>query len=91
MSTLAARCTQYGYAFALDLPYCHAAATDVANAAMRKAGRKAWTEDDYNIAAETMDTLTKNAAGCFAEGKFMWPINAKFHGKELARVQKAAA
>ncbi|MEQ1888635.1 MAG: hypothetical protein ABL951_05575 [Alphaproteobacteria bacterium] len=30
-----------------------AAATDAANRAMRKAGRTAWSEDDYDLAQQT--------------------------------------
>ena len=34
-----------------------AAAKDAANAQMRKAGRKAWSEDDYNLACKTLERL----------------------------------
>ena len=34
-----------------------AAAQDEANRSMRKAGRKAWSRDDYNAAVETFDRL----------------------------------
>ena len=35
----------------------HAAATDAANRAMRKAGRTAWSVADYNVAVRTFDLL----------------------------------
>jgi len=34
-----------------------AAATDAANASMRAAGRKVWSEEDYNSACDTFDRL----------------------------------
>lgn len=34
-----------------------AAAKDAANAQMRKAGRKAWSQEDYNRAVETFNAL----------------------------------
>ena len=39
----------YGIAFA--------AGKDAANANMRKCGREVWNEDDFNIAARTMNDL----------------------------------
>ena len=43
----------------IDITYelAHAAGTDAANRQMRKAGRTAWSEDDYNLACRTMNEL----------------------------------
>jgi hypothetical protein len=35
----------------------HAAGWDAANKQMRAAGRTAWNEEDYNLAARTMNEL----------------------------------
>jgi hypothetical protein len=35
----------------------HAAGMDAANRQMRENGRSAWNEDDYNLAAATMNRL----------------------------------
>ena len=40
-----------------------ASAWDAANAQMRKACRKAWSEDDYNLACETQERLIRAAYG----------------------------
>ena len=40
------------------LAYC--SGTDAANRQMRKAGREAWNEDDYNLAVETQARLTRH-------------------------------
>jgi hypothetical protein len=41
----------------LDQELVRAYATDEGNRSMRKAGRKAWNEDDYNVAARTYNEL----------------------------------
>lgn len=40
-----------------------ASAWDAANAQMRKNNRKAWNEDDYNLACQTQENLIR---GCYA-------------------------
>lgn len=40
-----------------------ASATDAANMAMRKGCRKAWSEDDYNLACETQERLIRACYG----------------------------
>ena len=42
-----------------DMAYrlAFAAAEDAANRSMRKAGRKAWNEDDWNVGVATFDRL----------------------------------
>jgi hypothetical protein len=40
-----------------------ASAHDAANMAMRKAGRTAWSEDDYNVACETQERLIRACYG----------------------------
>jgi len=42
---------------ALTKEIAWAAATDAANASMRKASRKVWEEDDYNTAVEVYNRL----------------------------------
>ena len=39
------------------LKFARCAGEDAANRRMRKAGRKAWTADDYNFATRTMTRL----------------------------------
>ena len=47
-----------------------AAATDAGNRSMRKAGRTAWNEDDWNAAAAEFDRLTPAGRAAVArEGK----------------------
>jgi hypothetical protein len=75
--TLGIIITAYGPAFKVDVDLCRAVGTDKANAAMRKAGRAVWSDDDYDLACDTLDRLCENAAGCYAEGKFMWAINER--------------
>ncbi len=41
----------------MTIHIARAAAQDAANKQMRMAGRKAWNEDDFNIAAETFASL----------------------------------
>jgi hypothetical protein len=43
--------------------FLRASAQDAANMQMRKAGRKAWNEDDYNLAADTLDRLVRSCYG----------------------------
>jgi hypothetical protein len=40
-----------------------ASAFDAADMAMRQAGRKAWSEDDYNLAASTLERLIRSCYG----------------------------
>lgn len=40
-----------------------ASAWDAANRQAREAGRKAWNEDDYNLACETQERLFKSCYG----------------------------
>lgn len=42
----------------------NASAMDAANSQMRKAGRKAWNEDDYNLSVATFNRL--------------WPLEAEY-------------
>lgn len=42
----------------------NASAMDAANRQMRKAGRKAWNEDDYNLSVSTFNRL--------------WPLEAEY-------------
>lgn len=41
----------------LTYPLLMAASRDAGNASMRKAGRTAWNEDDWNAACEVSDRL----------------------------------
>ncbi len=41
----------------LDKEMVRAYAMDEGNRSMRKAGRKVWNEDDYNVAARTYNEL----------------------------------
>ena len=41
----------------IDHRIAHAAATDAANRQMRRSGRIAWSEDDYNLACQTQAEL----------------------------------
>lgn len=41
-----------------------AAATDAANRHMRKAGRKVWNRDDYNVAAEELERISPQRVVC---------------------------
>jgi hypothetical protein len=43
--------------------FLRASAQDKANAAMRKAGRAKWNDDDYNVAAATLDRLIRSCYG----------------------------
>lgn len=40
-----------------------AAAQDAGSRSMRTAGRTSWNEDDWNVAAETMDRLVAELMG----------------------------
>jgi hypothetical protein len=43
--------------------FLRASAQDAANMQMRKNGRQAWNEDDYNLAAATLDRLVRSCYG----------------------------
>lgn len=40
--------------------FLRASAQDAANVQMRKAGRKAWNNEDHNLAAATLDRLVRS-------------------------------
>ena len=44
----------------LDYDLCMAIGHDAGNHSMRKHGRVAWNEDDWNVAAETTNELLKS-------------------------------
>jgi hypothetical protein len=48
----------------LTLDLCYASGRDAGNRSMRKAGRAAWSETDYDVAAET--TVRLSILGGFA-------------------------
>lgn len=57
---------------ALTLPLCYAAGRDAGNRSMRKAGRTAWNEDDYNAAAEVFARLALHLGRRYSESP-AWP------------------
>ena len=61
-----------GGAMTLTRSLCHALGTDAANRQMRKAGRKAWSEDDHALAVET--TMLNMVLGGFLPPE-VYPIH----------------
>jgi len=52
----------------LDYQLAHSAGVDAANRQMRAAGRRKWSVEDYNLAAQTMNALLDKIKGtpCYA-------------------------
>lgn len=57
--------------------FADAAARDAANARMRKAGRKAWNDADWNVAVRTFNRL--------------WPLEAEFMSQGLSAEEAKVA